>query len=370
MNPSNPAAPPSDDEPIAALVFDDVPTAQEQPHRATAAASGAVLLAKSGGESQPSPPALRLAPSSGDAQGAVHSISPVGAPADPRQGPPAPKDLTRQTLLPAQGIVLAPEQPPVRQLTTAPPIPRETFKSAYAGKTLAQSIAPALLQPFRGSGPAWLGVLAGGTLVSGISMVLGAVMIFGKAFFGFIMAATVVLYARFFGACLTAAAHEYDDPGNLPDMSQFKYEIGLPLLAIGLWWVVALLPLLAWLLSGGALGSPVATALLLLAILMWPVAMTISSVRRRPLLSMFEYECYPRVILAAPRAWGTVFGVLAGVYIGVWFLGWLVHATLSTILGGAITLLIIPYLHGVAGTLVGRLLVDNPGVSEAAGADI
>lgn len=369
MNPSNPTAPPSDDEPIAALVFDDGP-APEPPRSASSAATQVpVSLTKSGRDAESSP-GLRLAPSSGHSRGALHSISPLSVPTGSTQGPPVPKDLTRQALLPAQGVVLAPEQPPARQMTTAPPIPREAFKSAYAGKTLVQCIGPALLQPFRGSGPAWLGVLAGGTLVSGISLVLGAIMILGKAFFGFVMAATVVLYARFFGACLTAAAHEYDDPGNLPDMSQFKYEIGLPLLAIALWWVVALLPMLAWLLSGGAAGSVVTSALLMLAVLMWPVAMTVSSVRRRPLLAMFEYECYPRVILAAPKAWATVFGVLAVVYVGVWFLGWLLHATLSTVLGGMITLLIIPYLHGVAGTLVGRLMVDNPAVGEAAGADI
>ena len=195
-------------------------------------------------------------------------------------------------------------------------------------------------------------------------------MLLGKAFFGFIMAATVVLYARFFGACLTAAAHEYDDPGSLPDMSQFKYEIGMPLLAIGLWWMLSMLPAIVWVLATGNTSGLVLTLLFFLALFMWPVAMTISALRRRPLLSMFDFEIYPKVILAAPKAWATVFGVLAAVYVGVWFLGWLLHATLSSVLGGMITLLIIPYLHGVAGTLVGRLLVDYPAVGEAAGADI
>jgi len=201
-------------------------------------------------------------------------------------------------------------------------------------------------------------------------MVLGAFVLLGKAFFGFVMAATVVLYARFFGACLTAAAHEYDDPGRLPDMSQFKYEIGVPLLAIGVWWMLALMPAIAWVLATGDIASPILTLLAFLAVFMWPVAMTISALRRRPLLSMFEFETYPKVILAAPKAWATVFAVWIGIYVGVGYLGWLVGSTLGGVVGKGISLLTVPYLHGVTGTLVGRLLIDNPAVGEAAGADI
>jgi hypothetical protein len=364
MHPSNPEAPPSDDEPIAALVFDDAPLASPA-HRA----APAVSIAKSEVGTAPSP-AMSLAPPIVPTAVVGQVVAPPRAVTDSGGRLPVARDLTQQALLPARGLVLAPEQTPVRPLTTAPPIVRPAFRSVYAGKTLVQCIGPALLQPFRGSGPAWLGVLAGGTLVAGVSSILGAFMLLGKAFFGFVMAATVVLYARFFGACLTAAAHEYDDPGSLPDMSQFKYEIGMPLLAIGLWWMLSMLPAIVWVLATGNTSGLVLTLLVFLSLFMWPVAMTISALRRRPLLSMFDFEIYPKVILAAPKAWATVFGVLAAVYVGVWFLGWLLHATLSSVLGGMITLLIIPYLHGVAGTLVGRLLVDYPAVGEAAGADI
>lgn len=365
MLPSNPDARPSDDEPIAALVFDDAPVVPPTLNGVQPAASFATL----GVGTAPSS-AMSLAPPMASPVVAGYTVAPSRVEADAGSGRPAASDLTQKTLSPARGLVLAPEQAPVRPLTTAPPIVRPMFRSVYADKTLVQCIGPALLQPFRGSGPAWLGVLAGGTLVSGVSLFLGAFLLLGKAFFGFVMAATVVLYARFFGACLSAAAHEFDDPGSLPEMSQFKHEIGMPLLAIGLWWMLSLMPVIVWVLATGNTSGLVLTVLFFIALFMWPVAMTISALRRRPLLSMFDFELYPKVILAAPIAWLIVFAVCMGVFVGVWCLGWLASATLSSVVGWGITLLTLPYLHGVAGTLVGRLIVDNPAVSEAAGADL
>jgi hypothetical protein len=259
--------------------------------------------------------------------------------------------------------------PPVRQTTTAPAIQQRVYTSIFAGRDFRGSILPAMRVPWMGTGPLWLGVLAVGSVMGAAAALMSQFTVIGAIIVPLgVLGTYLAMLARFFAACMAAAAHEFDDPGQLPDGSAFKVDIIMPGLVIALWWLVSTVPAIAFYFASDGVNLGV-QLLAYGTVLLWPVALTVSSLRRKPLLALFDYGAMFRGLRAAPREWGVVYGLLVLVIVAWDVLSRVTGAMFGSWFGAALGLLLAGYLHGVAGALIGRLLVAYPEISEAIGGD-
>jgi hypothetical protein len=275
-------------------------------------------------------------------------------------------------------VAIRPVTPaPVRRPSARPraaqatPAPAQAAADEKPQRGFFASLPAALLLPLRGTGFGWLAAAAG---IGFVGVVGGLVPLFGLVVQIVVLAALLTVLAKYFQACMAAAAMDLDRPQGFPEVTQFFSELVLPGLALTLWFVAANLPLLFWLwrwsdlLDKGAFGAvanPVTLALAAFPYVLWPAALA-RGAARGSFFSMFNLPAVVIGVMRAPLAYATVLGLgVAATLVPLALASFQSQACggfVRNLVIYVVDLAIFAYAHGVMGAAMGHLARVKPAV--------
>ncbi len=231
------------------------------------------------------------------------------------------------------------------------------------------SLPHAFLFPLRGTGMVWIGAICGCIVGSVVLMSLGAIMfpvgiMLMASAFG-IFAGTLTLQARYFMASMSGAAYDGDGPDGAPDMSDFLANLAWPGMQLLLFTCVLFMPAGWYMQHIGRLAT--AGQFFMFAVLAflpwyyWPMALTMYA-REGNGTGLWNVIRGAQAILTAPLHYtALVFVGFVAWLVSVWCIGALASvSTILKIVGFVLSGVPLAYTAGVCGTLMGKLLQENP----------